>query len=291
MPSSGEAPPAPKVSVIIPVYNQASYLGQAIDSVLAQTWRHYELIVVDDGSTDGSDDVAKEYGGSLRYVRKTNGGGASAVNAGVRVARGEWIAILPSDDVWEPGKLARQWEAIEAHPEARFVYTDYSIIDREGRLMRRTSHPVPTGRKRQRLALLRGCFINGGSVLLRRAVFQEVGGFDETNRYAPDYDYWLRVTEKYEALRVPEPLLRYRVHPAQDSQKFRAIWVATYQVIAKAVRKEPPYVGAAVIILRWWDQGVDLVVQLHSARSIKEVRRHIGTVMETLKVLVNSPIA
>src|SRR3990170_2637817 len=84
---------SPKISVIIPVYNQAQFLGHAIDSVLAQTWKDYELIVVDDGSTDTSGEVAQRYGSRLRYVRKTNAGGASAVNAGVRLARGSWIAI------------------------------------------------------------------------------------------------------------------------------------------------------------------------------------------------------
>src|SRR3989442_14806578 len=96
---------SPRVSVIIPVFNQAAYLPAAIDSVLAQTWKDYELLVIDDGSTDRSGEVARGYGDRLRYVRKENGGGASAVNAGVRHSRGEWIALLPSDDMWEPQKL------------------------------------------------------------------------------------------------------------------------------------------------------------------------------------------
>src|SRR3989304_2785479 len=116
--SEGRATPEhPTLSVIIPVYNQAQFLGHAIDSVLAQTLKDFELIVVDDGSTDGSGEVAQRYGSRVRCVRKANGGGASAVNAGVRVAKGNWIAILPSDDLWEPSKLERQWEYIAGHPE------------------------------------------------------------------------------------------------------------------------------------------------------------------------------
>ena len=277
---------SPRISVIIPVYNQAQFLGHAIDSVLAQTWKDYELIVVDDGSTDESGEVAQRYGSRLRYVRKPNAGGASAVNVGVRLARGSWIAILPSDDMWEPNKLERQWSYIDGHPEAAFVYSDYSIIDVNGKQQRSTSHPVPSGRTRQRIHLLRGCFINGGSVLLRKAIFEEIGGFDEQNRYAPDYDYWLRVTERYPAIRVPEPLLRYRVHGGQDSMRFRAIWNATYQVVRKFLRAEPAHVILVVLFLRFWDQLKDLMVRLSAARSGREVAQHLGTILETLKVLI-----
>jgi len=277
---------SPAISVIIPVYNQAQFLGHAIDSVLAQTWKDYELIVVDDGSTDESGEVAKRYGSRLRYVRKANAGGASALNAGVRLAKGSWIAILPSDDMWEPSKLERQWRFIDIHPEAAFVYSDYLIIDSTGKPQRTTSHPVPPERARQRIHLLRGCFINGGSVLLRKSLFEEIGGFDEGNRYAPDYDYWLRVTERYSAVRIPEPLLRYRVHSGQDSMRFRPIWKATYQVVRKFLRREPAHVILVVLFLRFWDQLKDLMVRLSAARSGREVAQHLGTILETLKVLV-----
>jgi len=286
-----ETPEHPTISVIIPVYNQAQFLGHAMDSVLAQTWKDFELIVVDDGSTDGSGEVAQQYGSRVRCVRKANGGGASAVNAGVRVAKGSWIAILPSDDLWEPSKLQRQWGYIAGHPEAAFVYSDYSIVDVNGKKQRDTSHPVPSGRSRQRLHLLRGCFINGGSVLLRKSLFEEIGGFDEGNRYAPDYDYWLRVTERYPAVRIPEPLLRYRVHGGQDSMRFRAIWTATYQVVRKFLRREPARVILTVMVLRLYDQAKDLLIRLSSARSPREVAQHLGTVLETLKVLVNPYVA
>src|SRR5712692_1331271 len=107
----------PEVSAIIPVYNQERYLREAIDSVLAQTYHDFELLVVDDGSTDATPETIASYGPGIRAFRKTNGGGASALNLGIRQARGGWIGWLSSDDIWEPSKLARQMAALREMPD------------------------------------------------------------------------------------------------------------------------------------------------------------------------------
>ncbi len=239
----------PIVSVIIPVYNQAEYLRAAIDSVLAQTWREFELIVVDDGSIDGTPDVIHSYGNQVFGFRKENGGGASALNYGLRRARGRWIAWLSADDAWEPTKLGRQLEAVEGKPEVGLVYTDYIWIDRAGKPLRRFSMPTVSSRASRLLRLLWGSYVNGSSALIRREVFDQVGLFDERDRFTPDYDFWLRLAMDHEALRVPEPLVRYRIHGAQSSGNILRMTEARHRVIARALPRMGRRLGSLGVLV------------------------------------------
>src|SRR5437867_7033177 len=145
----------PKVSVVIPVYNQGGYLREALDSVIAQTYRETEIIVVDDGSTDNTPSVMASYGDRIIGLHKANGGGASAINLGTKIARGKWIAWLSADDLWEPNKLSRQLQVVETKPSVALVYTDYCWIDPEGRTTGRRHTHQPGSRRR---ALLRLAF-------------------------------------------------------------------------------------------------------------------------------------
>jgi len=281
------AGPTPRVSVIIPVYNQAAFLKEAIDSILAQTWKGFELIVVDDGSTDGSGDIARSYGARVRVFRKTNGGGASAMNLGIREARGEWIAPLSSDDLWEPNKLEAQLREAAAHPEAGLLYTDYITFDLEGRVLGHIDC-APRGNARQnRIYFLRGCYINGSTVLIRRSVLDAVGLYDETERYAPDYDLWLRITAKFPARHVALPLVRYRIHPAQDTWKRPQITRSTFRVVSRAVRKEPLSIGLPAMLLRWRDEVTGLVYRARNVRAASEVRLRLRLLFDTVRIFVD----
>ncbi len=225
------------ISVIIPVYNQERYLGDAIDSVLAQTYTDYELIVVDDGSTDGTPEVIASYGLRVRGFRKPNGGGASALNLGISQAQGDWIAWLSSDDLWEPHKLALQVEAIGQSPTVGLVFSDDLRIDSHGRVIGESYAWCPRTKLAQQVWLARKCFINGSTALIRHDVFDNVGLFDETERFAPDYDLWFRIVQRYDVLHIPEPLVRYRVHPGQTSTNVRAMRQAGKRVLIKGLRR------------------------------------------------------
>jgi glycosyltransferase involved in cell wall biosynthesis len=168
----------PLVSVIIPAYNPSAALREAVESALGQTHPSVEVIVVDDGSTADTSWVPAAYGGRIRYVRKANGGPASARNAGLALARGTYVAFLDADDVWEPGKLAAQVEAMERHPAAGLAYGPVLRIDGQGR---------PQGVRRSpqaRSGLIAGelfmkNFVPTSTVMVRRACFEAAGRFDE----------------------------------------------------------------------------------------------------------------
>ena len=240
------------VSVVIPVYNQDRYVAAAIDSVLAQTFRDFEVVVVDDGSTDSTPAVLARYASRIRVIRQRNRGGAAALNTGIRAARGEWIAWLSSDDLWEPAKLERQVEVLHREPRVGMVYTDYVYVDADGRLLSRESFPAPPTRRKVLLRLIRRCFINGSSTLIRRAVFDAVGWYDEGDRLAPDWDMWFRIAAAFDIAQVPEPLVRYRIHGEQTSSKRDLMDRASKRVASRAVRRMGPVLGslATLVLLR-----------------------------------------
>ena len=278
---------APLVSAIIPVYNQERYLRLAIDSVLAQTFRDFELLVVDDGSTDTTPEIIASYGDRLRSFRKPNGGGASALNFGIREAQGKWIAWLSSDDLWEPTKLARQIAALERRPSAAFCHADAYVIDSEGGIRERQFLPNPSTRRARMLLLIRGCFINGLTVLIRRDVFDEVGLFDEEDRLAYDYDMWFRIAPRYDFVHVPEPLARYRIHPGQASRNKEAIERAGKRVVRRALRRCDPLLGAIGVVLRFRDVLAVLPWQVSPRGAHATIGDRLIAAKDSLFVLVN----
>ncbi len=237
------------VSVVIPVYNMEKYVAEAIDSVLSQTFRDFEVIVVDDGSTDGSPAVLAAYGNRVRVIRQTNRGGAAATNIGIHRARGRWISWLSADDVWEPTKLERQVEIVSARPDVGMVYTDYVYVDPEGIVLSGEHFPCPSTRTRRLLWLARRCFINASSTLIRKDVFHRVGLYDETDRLTPDWDLWFRIALDYEIVHVPEPLVQYRIHPEQTSARRDLMERSARRVFSRNLRRMGPAIGALAALL------------------------------------------
>ena len=190
----------PLVSVIIPVYNRITFLHAAIDSVLAQSYQPLEIIVVDDGS---SCDVFKhlmQYHGLLTFIRKENGGLASARNFGSKRARGEFLAFLDDDDVFLPEKLDQQISILLGHPEAGLVYSDEYLLDETGRMSQvpmraKWSPSLPSGYIAREFFMK--SFIGVMTVMIRRSIFDELGGFDESLLYNEDDDLWFRIMLKY----------------------------------------------------------------------------------------------
>lgn len=207
----------PAVSVIIPTHNRLDFLCEAVDSVLRQTFRDFELIVVDDGSSDRTSEEIPDRYPFVRLIRQEHAGVSRARNRGAGSAAGEWIAFLDSDDLWVERKLSLQWEGLQRTKNHLICYTD-EIWYRRGRR-------VNPGRRHRKhsgdvfLPSLSLCIVSPSSVLLKRELFEEVGGFDETLPVCEDYDLWLRIAAKEPFLFLPEPLIIKRNgHPDQLSQ-------------------------------------------------------------------------
>jgi glycosyltransferase involved in cell wall biosynthesis len=201
----------PGVSVIIPTYNYGHFVGEALESVLGQTVRDLEVIVVDDGSTDHTAAVIGPYlaDARVRFQVIPHGGVSAAKNTGIRLSRAPLVAFLDSDDLWLPAKLERQLALFQADPDLGVVYSRRLLINETGQ---EVAYQQPVFHRGKILEpLFRTNFVCQSSALVRRTVLDEVGLFDE--RYPPveDYDLWLRVAARYRFDYVDEPLVKYRV--------------------------------------------------------------------------------
>lgn len=203
---------APLISCIIPTYNGERYLSEAVGSVLAQSYRPLELIVADDGSSDGTVRIADAYGEPVRCVSQANAGPAAARNLGVRAAQGEFVAFLDQDDLWRPEKLARQHERFAARPELDLCVAHVqrfwiSALRDQAEQFRdhRLAKPLPG-------------YVTG-TLLARRAVFDRVGFFDPERRYGDAMEWFLRAAERGAVSELlPDVLLLHRMHARNLSQ-------------------------------------------------------------------------
>lgn len=183
------------VSIVIPTYNRARYLAEAVDSALNQTYRNIEVIVVDDGSTDNTPDICRRYGSEIRYIRKPNAGIGSALNTGIINMSGPWFKWLSSDDALYP-KAVEELMKAAAHTDGEIIYSDFVRIDEEGRILDAYREPDLGYEEFCATLWLAGRWFigNGSSILIHRSCFKEVGLFDEKLRFQEDYDWWLRAS-------------------------------------------------------------------------------------------------
>jgi cellulose synthase/poly-beta-1,6-N-acetylglucosamine synthase-like glycosyltransferase len=218
--------PPPMVDVIIPAYNAAQFLAAAIDSALAQEGVPLRIIVVDDGSTDDTATIARSYGEPVWVVSQSNKGLAAARNRGIAESTAPYLAPLDADDVWFPGKLARQVALLEAHPEAGLAFADMIVfsgdfqVEEDGYLLATPEYAdlerIPLGDGAYRLpaeagqAVMRYNFICPSASLLRREAIVGVGGFDETFRVCEDVECWMRLLRNWPAVAVEERLVWFR---------------------------------------------------------------------------------
>ena len=232
-----------RISVIIPTYNRKDFLLAALNSVFAQTRPAAEVIVIDDGSTDGTDDALAGYSHSLVYHYQNNAGQNRARNVGQGLASGEAFLFLDSDDLLFPDALAKLSAALERHRDAPLAYGRAQIIDREGNV----TEPVwPAANEAERdylwESLMSVNFIRStGVVLLRRTALEAVGAWDESLKIE-DWDLWLRLAEPPEArfARVPEPVLQYRIHGANSSQDEIVMYNGGRQLFLKHRERHAP---------------------------------------------------
>ncbi len=188
-------PPEPRVSVILPTFNRAWTLKQAIDSVLDQNYANLELIVVDDGSTDETAHLLFSYADRITVIHQENRGVSVARNAGIRTASGELIALLDSDDEWLPGKVTAQVDYFKTHPDARICQTEEIWIRNGLRVNPGKRHRKAAGMIFDRSLAL--CLVSPSAVMMRRSLLDEVGLFDENLPACEDYDLWLRIAWKH----------------------------------------------------------------------------------------------
>ncbi len=204
----------PKVSVVIPAYNCEKFISTAIESVLSQTYGDYEVIVVNDGSTDKTDEVLSRYASKIKKIYQPNKGPAEARNTGIANSEGEYVAFLDQDDAWLPDKLRMQVEVMEKNDKLGLVYTDtYVLKDKEfnnANSLCRRSFQI---RKPHRGAVLEylflGNFIATSSVMVRKECFSEIGMFDPSVVPSEDYDRWLRIAVAYEIDFIDAPVVNF----------------------------------------------------------------------------------
>ena len=195
----------PLVSVIIPTFDRAAWLGEAIASVLAQTYPHLELLVVDDGSHDATPEMVQTFGPVLTYIRQAHAGVSAARNRGVAASRGALVAFLDSDDVWLPSKVTAQVALLQQQPHAQACYTDEIWIRHGIRVNPRQIHQKHSGWLFE--SSLPRCIISPSSIMLRRTLWDQLGGFDEQLPACEDYDLWLRLTLCTPVVLLPEHLI------------------------------------------------------------------------------------
>lgn len=252
----------PTVSAIIPTYNRWPIVGAAVASVLAQSYRDFELIVVDDGSTDETSTELAKFGSQIRYFYQDRGGVSAARNFGVRQSRGWLIAFLDSDDLWHPDKLQVQVAFMETHPEVQICQTDEVWIRHGVRVNPKLKHRKPSGDIFQRSLDL--CLVSPSAVMMTRALFDGSGGFDESLPVCEDYDLWLRIARDF-----PVPLIEQALvvkHGGHADQLSHSLWgMDRYRVMALQKLLRAGIAGQQrSAVLRVWQKK--LAVLAHGAR-------------------------
>ena len=241
-----------RVAVIIPTFNRRALVGEAVRSVCAQSCSDYELIVVDDGSEDGTAEALRdEFGGRLRVIHTENRGVSAARNTGVAASQGELLAFLDSDDLWHPEKLAAQLQYLDAHPDIQICQTEEVWVRRGVRVNPCRHHRKPEGDIF--VASLRLCLVSPSAVMMRRPLFEAMGGFDEALPACEDYDLWLRIAHRFPLGLVPRALVTKR--GGHEDQLSRRHWgMDRFRIAALVKVLEEPLRGeqrrAAVEVLK-----------------------------------------
>ena len=241
--------PAPTVSVVIPVYNRERFIGETIRSVLDQSFQDFELIAVDDGCTDGSRRVLESFGDRVRVLEhpgRENRGQSAALNLGIRHARGRYLGLLDSDDLWLPRKLESQVAYLEANPAIGLVYGNGRAIDADGHDLYNIYEPGHHENSEPNRVLVDCYFLVPNNSLVRRSVFEQAGVFDESLRAAQDHDMAIRIAEVTRLAYIDEPVFCYRRHPDSISRKRADVrWRNGFLILDKA-RARYPYPRSVV---------------------------------------------
>lgn len=212
----------PFFSVIIPTHNRAHVLGRAIDSVLSQSFQNFELIVIDDGSTDNTDEILLKYTNKIHITKIENSGVSAARNRGVDLANGQWICFLDSDDEWLSHKLQSQYDFIQSNPLIPVIHGEEIWIRNGKRVNPKKKHKKSGGDIFEKCLPL--CLISPSAVCIKKEIYLAMGGFDEDFIVCEDYDLWLKLTSLYPVGFIEEPIInKYGGHEDQLSARYKAM--------------------------------------------------------------------
>lgn len=244
------------ISVIIPSYNHSRYIDRCIDSVLSQTFNNWELIVIDDGSTDHSNDIISSYGDErIKHFRQENAGAHNTINRGLSLAKGEYLAILNSDDEFHPQRLERCLDAFVRQPDVMLVSSWIDVVDSDSKLLGtkeawRNMEPWPITHKERSFAALPDYALNAlmsnfvsttSNMVFSRKLYEDIGGMRNL-RFAHDWDFLLRACSQYNCLNVEEALLKYRIHQTntissnRKAMLFEVCWILAANIDRFATR-------------------------------------------------------
>ena len=205
----------PKVSICIPTYNRKKYLKETLDSVFAQTYKDYEIVIVDDGSTDGTEEMIKKCGKTIRYYWQKNAGEAATRNKLIELAQCQFIAFIDSDDLLMPDAVERMVNAIESQPDEVIVYGPYIRIDENGKNCGHCKRKLYSGYITSQL--FQEIFVHPNGSIFPKKALQELGGFDTSLKSCPDYDMELRASLKYRFIALSDPTFKRRRHTSNLS--------------------------------------------------------------------------
>lgn len=227
----------PLISIIIPTYNRRYLLKIVLDSIYAQSEKDYEVIIVDDGSNDGTDEFIRVYP-DVKYTKVLNGGVSKARNTGLRMAKGKFVAFFDSDDYWDPDKLELQLEEFKKNPDLVMVYTNFRNIDDQNKVIRDPVINIPTNivsidsSLKEIIEGTLACFTS--TVMIRRSIFDKIGYFDEHYSIAEDFDLWIRVALIGRVCFIVRPTISLRLHQNHLSRSLRSeVWKPFISVIQK----------------------------------------------------------
>lgn len=233
----------PKVTVIIPCYNREMFIRETLESALGQTYENLEIIAVDDGSTDRTREIIEQYDGRIQLLEhegRENKGQSAAINIAMRSSKGEYVAILDSDDLWSIDKIEKQVGYLERNPEIGIVYGNGYAIDERGKTLYKL---IPPGRKEEsdpRKMLLECHFNIPSNALVRRSVYDKTGEYDEAMRSSQDHDMAIRLLEVTKAAFLDEAVWYYRQHPDTQSKKHtKRRWEIGFKILEKACHRYP----------------------------------------------------
>lgn len=238
----------PRVSILMPTYNSAAYIKKSIDSVCSQDFKDWELIIIDDGSTDNTYDIVASFQAILQnrltYIRTHNQGASLARNVGLKLCRGAFIAFLDSDDIWDSQKLSKQLEIFDQNPSIDLVFSNALIIDSNDlstnkNYVKPSELEIPAKQIYTQILAKRN-YIPFSSIVVKKPVADEVGEFDDAFKSSQDSDWLLRLASKHMILGINENLVFYRVHGASISSDIGLRKHDTVRILLKNIELNPP---------------------------------------------------